>query len=81
MELLRRLFLSFMDLEISFAFSFLYSIGKKIYKWLVNDFENNIITLSPLSGNPTKWSNTQTIRRQTADELFECDWPFCGIGA
>ena len=81
MELLRRLFLSFMDLEISFAFPFLYSIGKKIYKWLVNDFENNIITLSPLSGNPTKWSNTQTIRRQIVDELFECVWPFCGIGA
>ena len=24
---------------------------------------------------------TQTIRRQFADELFECVWPFCGIGA
>ena len=24
---------------------------------------------------------TQTIRRQIADELFECVWPFCGIGA
>ena len=24
---------------------------------------------------------TQTLRRQIADELFECDWPFCGIGA
>ena len=21
----------------------------------------------------------QTIRRQFADELFECDWPFCGL--
>ena len=25
--------------------------------------------------------HTQTIRRQFADELFECVWPFCGIGA
>ena len=25
--------------------------------------------------------HTQTIRRQIADELFECIWPFCGIGA
>ena len=24
---------------------------------------------------------TQTIRQQFADELFECVWPFCGIGA
>ena len=29
---------------------------------------------------PTKWSNTQTIRRQIADKLFECVWPFCGVG-
>ena len=28
--------------------------------------------VNPLSGNPTKWSNTiQTFRRQFADELFE----------
>ena len=25
--------------------------------------------------------HTQTIRWQIADELFECVWPFCGIGA
>ena len=25
--------------------------------------------------------HTQTIRRQFADKLFECVWPFCGIGA
>ena len=24
--------------------------------------------------------HTQTIRRQYADKLFECVWPFCGIG-
>ena len=25
--------------------------------------------------------HTQAIRRQFADELFECVWPFYGIGA
>ena len=25
--------------------------------------------------------HTQTIRRQIVDELFECVWPFCRIGA
>ena len=25
--------------------------------------------------------HTQTIRRQIANELFECVWPFCEIGA
>ena len=25
--------------------------------------------------------HTQTIRQQIDDELFECVWPFCGIGA
>ena len=25
--------------------------------------------------------HTQTIRPQIADELFECVWRFCGVGA
>ena len=25
--------------------------------------------------------HTQTICQQITDELFECVWPFCGIGA
>ena len=25
--------------------------------------------------------HTQAIRREFPDELFECVWPFCGIGA
>ena len=25
--------------------------------------------------------HTQTIRRQIGEELFECVWPFCEIGA
>ena len=28
--------------------------------------------LNPLRTNPAKWSNSQTIRRLLADELFEC---------
>ena len=39
------------------------------------------IFINPLSANPTKWSNTQAIRRKFSDELFECVWQFCGIGA
>ena len=33
---------------------------------------NSASKINPLGANPTKWSNTQTIRRQFADELFEC---------
>ena len=29
-------------------------------------------TINPLSANFTKWSHTQKIRQQFADELFEC---------
>ena len=42
-------------------------------------------TLNPLSASFTKWSNTlrQFVGKlpTIADELFECVWPFCGIGA
>ena len=35
--------------------------------------------IKPLNVNPTKWSN---IRKQFIDdELFECVWQFCGVGA
>ena len=39
------------------------------------------VRLNPLSANLTKWPDTQTIRRQITDELFERVWPFCEIGA
>ena len=32
---------------------------------------------NPLSAISTEWSNTL---KQFADELFECIWPFCGVG-
>ena len=36
----------------------------------------------PFKGQPHKMvKHTQTIRRQFAEELFECVWPFCEIGA
>ena len=38
-----------------------------IFHRFLDDFRGN--------RNPTKWPNTQTIRRQIADELFECVWP------
>ena len=37
--------------------------------------------LNHWSTNPTKWSNTQTICGQFADELFECVQPFCETDA
>ena len=33
--------------------------------------------INALSVNPTKWQTHSTMRRQIADELFECVWPFC----
>ena len=36
---------------------------------------------NPLSANPTKWSNTLKQLTAKADELFECVWPFYGVGA
>ena len=38
--------------------------------------------LYPFKRQPHKmFKHTQKIRRQIADELFECVWPFCGVGA
>ena len=60
--------------------------GGKILCWAMwklkmDDWSIQIV--NPLSTNPTKWSNTQTMRRQFADELFECltilwDWRLKG---
>ena len=36
--------------------------------------------LSLLSANPTKWSNTFKQFVGNSDQLFECVWPFCGVG-
>ena len=61
---------------------------------LVKLIHKNLESLSYLGskmlGNFAVWNKrqpqkmvkqTQTIRRQTADEFFECVWPFCGVGA
>ena len=37
--------------------------------------------INSLSTNPTKWSETLKPFVTVADELFECVWPFCGVGA
>ena len=41
----------------------------------------SILNLNPLSINPTKWSNTLNNSSAAADELFECVWTFCRVGA
>ena len=35
----------------------------------------------PFKRQPHLVKHTQTIRRQIADELFECVLPFCVVGA
>ena len=40
----------------------------------INSIMNKFHFLNPLSTCPTKWSNT-------LKELFECNQPFCGVGA
>ena len=38
--------------------------------------------LNPWSVNRTKWLNTlKQFASAVADELFECVWPFCGVGS
>ena len=49
------------------------------FRTLVSLFVSNV---NPLIANSIKWSNnSQTIRRQFADEFLECLLPFCGVGA
>ena len=38
------------------------------------------IVINPLSPDRTKWPNTNN-SWAVADKLFECVWPFCGVGA
>ena len=49
-------------------------------------FRENIVLWTVTLYYPFKrqfhmFKQTKTIRRQIADELFECVWPFCEIGA
>ena len=36
--------------------------------------------LEPLTTSPTKWSNTLKQLVSNFCKLFECVWPFCGVG-
>ena len=47
-------------------YQFLYSISLLLTLW---------------EPTPQMVKHTQTVCRQFADELFECVWPFCGVGA
>ena len=51
------------------------------YLMVTRSVTRTSVKINPLSANPTKWSNTQMVFLQFADKLFECDWPFCGVGA
>ena len=48
-----------------------------------NDFFfKSLFHSDPFKRQPHKMDkHIQTIRRQTADELFKNVWPFCGVGA
>ena len=54
----------------------------KIFWVNMMKFEKVYWYLNHLSANPTKWLNRlKTVRREIADELFECVWPFYVVGA
>ena len=52
------------------------------YYQLMKHYGNvGLILMKPLNANPTEWAkHNQTIRRQFANELFECVSSFCGVG-
>ena len=53
-----------------------YMDGSRFWLWIKNYYGSKSIKPgNPLSFNPTKWSNTLIV------ELFQCVWPFCGVGA
>ena len=53
--------------------------SKKQYVWNSLNIRRKFWPFKPQSHKMVK--HTQTIRRQIANELFECVWPFRGIGA
>ena len=51
----------------------LLSVNQWLFVWL--------FVFQPFKRKPHKMvKHIQTIRRQIADELFECVWPFLGVG-
>ena len=53
-------------------------LSRRVFEWIVILIGSEI---NPLSPNFTKWSNTPNNLSALADKLFECVWPFCGVGA
>ena len=51
-------------------------ISRKVFKVCLGIFNIMHERVNPLSANPRKWSNALK-----PYELFECVWPFCGVGA
>ena len=75
--------------QVQTKINLVYSMTKFWLKWSMINFinfstENHLLSLffwiriNPVSANFTKWSN---LLKQFVDELFECAWPFCEIGA
>ena len=50
------------------------------FKALVHDKEWHLVQKRSSDKYNKMVKDTHTIRRQFLDELFECVWPFCGIG-
>ena len=48
----------------------------------LKNFTQEFYTSYPFKRQPHKMvKHIQSIRRLSADELFECVWPCCGVGA
>ena len=60
---------------------FLGENGLSYSNWLIYRHQISLLTLTFQRQSHKMVKHTQTIRRQFADELFECVWLFCEIGA
>ena len=61
-----------------FSLEYLWWLLLSLVRWL----QSNPDTFYPFKHQTHKMVKySETIRRQIAEELFECVWPFCGVGA
>ena len=65
-------FIFCMQINIKLALSFLVEMARHIQSTQNMKLVILLQYINPLSVNPTKWSSTQTIRRQFIDEFFQC---------
>ena len=62
----------------SLTFALLTHIRQMLHSYSVALAWYGLTLLVPISQNSQTHSNSSS---QIADELFECVWPFCGVGA